>query len=215
MFFRIVTTSCIVLALTGCSDPDAPATPSPHIDTAANTGAEPAHAATARFESDAVDLSVTYASDLQASTHFNGNQQAGDAWAAMSAPDSSGRQIFMLTLPDSNDVTTAQMRIGANSDAHAVANCGAPPDAPRVEDTGTTTVNGTMFRTFHAADAGMNHYHKVRGYRVTQDGQCIAIDLLVTGTNPDVYDPPRQPPFTTDAAFAKLRSALDGVHLGP
>lgn len=75
---------------------------------------------------------------------------------------------------------------------------------------GKTTINGTTFTAFHAADAGMNHYLKVHSLRTVHGGYCYAIDLLVTGTNPEVYDPPRKPPFSQEAAFKQLEKALQG-----
>ncbi|WP_157074304.1 hypothetical protein [Pseudoxanthomonas mexicana] len=42
---------------------------------------------------------------------------------------------------------------------------------------------------------------------------CIAIDLLVAGTRPEVYDPPATAPFDEAAARARLQEALAAVRI--
>ncbi len=61
----------------------------------------------------------------------------------------------------------------------------------------------------------MSHYLNVEGYRTVHAGRCYAIDLLLTGTRPEVYDPPATPPFTQTAAKQRLHQALDGFRFLP
>lgn len=41
-------------------------------------------------------------------------------------------------------------------------------------------------------------------------GASYAIDLLVYGVNPGVYDPPATPPFSDANAFAAMRTVIQG-----
>lgn len=45
-----------------------------------------------------------------------------------------------------------------------------------------------------------------------RDDRCVAIDLLVYGTRPEVYAPPRTPPFSQAQAWQPLHAALAGLH---
>ncbi|HET8701746.1 MAG TPA: copper resistance protein NlpE, partial [Nitrococcus sp.] len=67
-----------------------------------------------------------------------------------------------------------------------------------------TVISGVTFTTFEAGDAAMSHYLTTRSYRAVHQATCYAIDVLVFGTNPQVYDPPATPPFTKAQAFARL-----------
>ena len=57
---------------------------------------------------------------------------------------------------------------------------------------------------FALADAGMSHFREARAFRTVHEGTCYAIDVVVSGTTPAVYDPPARPPFTIDYAFSRL-----------
>jgi anthranilate synthase component 1/para-aminobenzoate synthetase len=61
-------------------------------------------------------------------------------------------------------------------------------------------------------DAAMSHYLSADSYRVVQGGACYAVDLIIAGTRPEVYDPPRTPPFTAQQAKAALAAMLAAVH---
>ena len=88
--------------------------------------------------------------------------------------------------------------------AAVMPEAGADPD--QVE------VGGVAFVHFHAEDAAMSHYQQVDGYRSVRNGRCVAIDLMVGGTRPEVHDPPRTPPFTVSVARVRLQQALAAVH---
>jgi hypothetical protein len=117
-----------------------------------------------------------------------------------------------LVLRGSNDITAAELRIGTSRDPRALAHCQDVPANALPDATGTAVLDGVPFRHFRAGDAAMNHYLDVEGYRAVRDGRCYAIDLLVIGTNPTVYDPPRTPPFPREQAMARLHAALAGLH---
>jgi hypothetical protein len=48
----------------------------------------------------------------------------------------------------------------------------------------------------------------VHAFRAVHDGACYAIDLLVFGVNPEVYDPPATPPFSDARAFDAMRAVI-------
>lgn len=163
-----------------------------------------------RFNSVRLGFRIDYPAAMSADVRFDSSYLANDSWKTYAKPDSTGTPVLMLTLPGSNDVTAGELRIGISSDKQELARCDAPPTNADKGSIGKTTINGTTFASFHAADAGMSHYLKVHSYRVTHGHYCYAIDLLVTGTNPKVYDPPRQPPFSNEQAFRQLHEALQG-----
>ena len=133
---------------------------------------------------------------------------ANDSWKAYAAPDSHGTAIVSLTLPGSNEITSAEIRIGASRGADEIAQCSVPPDSLRAGSLHHERIGDVDFTVFEAADAAMSHDLDVRGYRTVHDGACYAIDLLVYGTNPAVYDPPPKPPFSNGQAFARMMPVL-------
>lgn len=138
---------------------------------------------------------------------FKSDYFGNDGWKTDAAPGSRGRPLMALRMPGSNDVTDAEIRIGASSDANEVAHCTTPP--PQARDAGTERLAGTDFTTFESGDAAMSHHLDVHAYRVIHGGACYAIDLLVFGTNPQVFDPPATPPFSDAQAFAAMHEVLE------
>lgn len=133
---------------------------------------------------------------------------ANGSWKTFAGPDSSGTPVFSLVVPDSNHVTDAELHIGASKAAQDVRECTSPPPNVRRGSIDEVTVNGTRFTRFEAGDAAMNHHLQVHAYRSVHDGVCYAIDLLVYGVNPDVYDPPATPPFSDEQAFKQMQAVL-------
>lgn len=142
---------------------------------------------------------------------FQSGYLANGAWKSFASPDSRGQPVLALTVPGSNDITDAEIRIGTSRDAKEVHDCTAPPAAVRPGSIATRKIHGTTFATFEAADAAMSHHLEVHAYRTVRGGACYAIDLLVFGTNPAVYDPPATPPFSDTHAFAAMRNVLQSL----
>lgn len=190
--------------------PGASSTP-PAVASAPHVAATPpAPEGTHRFRDVRQGFQIDYPEGMTASVTFDSQYLANDAWKTYAAEGSRGASALMLTLPGSDQVTAGELRIGLSSDKAEITRCTTPPDNADKDSLGKTTLHGTTFTTFHAADAGMNHYLKVHSLRTVHGGYCYAIDLLVTGTNPEVYDPPRKPPFSQEAAFKQLEKALQG-----
>lgn len=134
-----------------------------------------------------------------------------DAWKLYPAAGSIGTPLVAVVMDGSNEITSAEMRIGRSNAAADIAACAVAPDAS-TGPSDTAEIDGVRFTHFTASDAAMSHYVSAESYRAVHNGACYAIDLIVAGTRPDVYDPPRTPPFTQDAARQTLASALAAVH---
>lgn len=139
---------------------------------------------------------------------FQSSYLSNGAWKTFAAPESRGEPILSLTVPGSNQITDAEIRIGASRDPAEVQRCTAPPSAVRAGGVATQRIHGIPFTTFEAADAAMSHHLDVHAWRVVHDGACYAIDLLVFGVNPQVYDPPATPPFSDAHAFDAMRAVI-------
>ncbi|WP_110650989.1 hypothetical protein [Salinicola peritrichatus] len=126
------------------------------------------------------------------------------------ADDTPGKRLITLSLPESNDLATGLWRLGASRDPAAVGACLTPPPNARAMPS-KTTIGGNPFDGFTLGDAGMNHFQSIEGYRAVIDETCYAIDLIVQGTNGEVYDPPRKAPFSRGEALKQLEIINDGV----
>lgn len=131
-------------------------------------------------------------------------------WSLFAPAGQGGTPLASLQLDGSNEITAAELRLGRSDDPQALAGCmRAPAEAQGATE--PVVLAGVDFIHYHVADAAMSHYLQVDGYRGVRHGQCVAIDLVVSGTRPEVYDPPRQPPFAVEQAQARLREALAGI----
>ncbi|MGH8162146.1 MAG: hypothetical protein ACRESR_08415 [Gammaproteobacteria bacterium] len=200
--FRPVVLCASVLALAACTGGE-PSSATSHGAPAATTAGQ-------TFTSKAWGFVISYPADFQATPGFSHSYLQNGAWKTYAGPRSKGQPVVALVLAGSNDVTDAVLRIGASRDPQSVAACTRPSDAMRPGSLGQAKLDGLRFVTFRAGDAAMSHYLLVRSYRAVHEGACYALDLLVYGTNPKVYSPPRTPPFTHKEAFARLQTALEG-----
>lgn len=182
--------------------------PSPHPQSAtASTTATQPHRRT--IADDARGFRIDVPSTWTVRHDFSSSYLANGAWKTFAAPDSQGTPVLALIVPGSDRITDAEIRIGISRAADEVRRCAAPPSAVRSGSVATPRINGVAFNAYAAGDAAMSHYLDVRSYRTVHDGTCYAIDLLVYGTNPEVYSPPATPPFTRQHAFAQMRAVLD------
>lgn len=131
-------------------------------------------------------------------------------WRVGAGADETGQRLLALRLDGSNTVTTGELRLGVSRAPRQLKTCTQPGNGLRPDSAGQTTLGGVRFTTFKGGDAGMSHYQKVHAYRAEYKGTCYAIDLVVEGVNPRVYDPPRQPPFSGKQAFQQLHALLAG-----
>jgi len=134
------------------------------------------------------------------------------AWQTFAGKNSQGRPLAALVMDGSNKVTAGELRVSESDAAEALAHCEDIPASAAPDSTSIEKLDGVAFQHFRAGDAAMSHYLKVDGYRAVRAGHCVAIDLLVYGTRPEVYDPPATAPFTEDQAWSALHAALGGLH---
>lgn len=202
--------SCLLascMALFACSgsgtDDDTPTLQSA-IPARASSAREASHA----FVSNVWGFRINIPSGWTLRRDFQSSYLSNDAWKTFAAPGSQGEPVLSLTGPGSNHITDAEIRIGVSRAQQEVQRCTAPPSAVRAGSVATQRIDGVPFTTFEAADAAMSHHLDVHAFRVVHGGACYAIDLLVFGVNPQVYDPPATPPFSDAKAFDAMRVVI-------
>lgn len=207
-----------VLASTACTpSPDAEGPPQPTggdpgaakaavTHEARATSSPPAHA----FSETPPGIALAAVPGMELRRDFTRSYLTLDGWKLFDASGSTGSPLAALVLDGSNEVTAAELRVGRSDDAGAVADCLTPP-AEATGPADTVDIGGVSFTHFPVGDAAMSHYVSADSYRAVQHGRCYAIDLVVAGTRPEVYDPPREPPFSNELAKQKLRDALSSI----
>lgn len=138
----------------------------------------------------------------------HGSGLANNAWKAYAAPGSQGTLVATLVVPGSNHITDAELRIGVSRARDEIRACAALPSTARSGSKAFERIGGVDFTKFAAGDAAMGHYLDVHGFRAVHEGACYALDLLVYGVDPRMYDPPREPPFPKEQAFAEMHAVL-------
>lgn len=195
-----------IALLAGCQDK----TPVPIAATEPTSAVAPAPSRPS-FTDASLGLSLAVPRGMSLHRDFKRSYLDAGAWK-IDAPDGSrGTPEAALVLDGSNAITSAELRIGSSENADAVKHCDDTPPGTRPGSRNEATLSGIRFRHFKAGDAAMSHYRDVEGYRAVHRGRCLAVDLLVSGTRPEVYDPPKPQPFTHAEAWSKLHAALDGL----
>lgn len=187
------------LALAACDRGPPPTPTAPAI--------APAHA---QYVNREYALAVSYPATLGSSHRATAAPMDAGRWKLDAGTRSHGRTLLALTLPGSNRVTSATLRIGASRDPRALHACLRPPAGARTDDR-PVRIGGVDFTRFALAEGAMSHYLSARAYRAVHDGTCYAIDLRVSGTRPEVYDPPATPPFSQQVAMQQLLALLTGI----
>ena len=195
-----------VVALGACSNS--------HRDPDATAGVAPSESADNRqvLESAAFGFRIEYPKDWKARREFRGSYLAEGTWKTYSTPESQGTPVAALVVPGSNEITDAELRIGVSRAAAEVHACFSAPRSARAGSTDRERIDGADFVRFEASDAAMSHYLVVHSYRAVHEDACYALDLLVYGVNPQVYNPAPRPPFSKDKAFAALHGVLRSFH---
>lgn len=160
------------------------------------------------LESAAFGFRLDYPHDWATRRDFKSSYLADGKWKTYAGSGSRGTPVAALVVPGSNDITHAELRIGVSRTPMEIRACSTPPSSARTGSVARQRINDADFATFEASDAAMSHSLEVHSYRTVHDGACYAIDLLVFGTNPQVYAPPATPPFSREQAFARMRSVI-------
>lgn len=166
-----------------------------------------------QFSDDEIGLALAPTAGFTLKRDFTRDYLSAGAWKTFAEPDMRGEPLVALVLDGSDKITAAELRIGTSTDSHAVVTCLDPPEGATTEDPDEVRIDGQPFMHFRAGDAAMSHYQSVDAYRHVRNERCIAIDLLVAGTRPEVYDPPATPPFDEATARARLQEALGAVRI--
>lgn len=144
---------------------------------------------------------------LLATTTFSRSYLAINTWSLLdSIETNNGDNVVAFTLPGSNNIAAAELRIGVSKNETQTRNCTTVDE--NTERTGTTTINGIVFHQFTLGDAAMSHYLEAKVYRTVHMNMCYTLEEVVTGTNPEVYDPPVTPPFSKEDAFTQLEKTV-------
>lgn len=201
--------SCLLascMALFACSDGGTNGAPPAQsaMSAPASSASESPHA----FVSQAWGFRIDVPSGWTLRRDFPSSYLTNDAWKTFAAPGSQGEPVVSLTVPGSNHITDAEIRIGVSRAPAEVQRCTTPPSAVRAGSVATQRINDVPFTTFEAADAAMSHHLDVHAFRVVHGGACYAIDLLVFGVNPAVYDPPATSPFSDAKVFDAMRAVI-------
>ncbi|AWN15348.1 hypothetical protein SALB1_1141 [Salinisphaera sp. LB1] len=183
----------VLTGLAGCAH--APAKPGP--------GA-------ARFDSARYDVAMVYPATLKVRHGFASGYFLQQRWNPDAAHGVPGQGLLTLTLPQSNKLTSGELRLGASDASQAFHHCALPDDG-NAGAVSRVVIDGVTFKRRDTGDAGMNHYLMRHAYRGVAHGHCYAIDLIVDGTNPGVYPGNPTPPMTKKTAFKRLTSLLDGL----
>lgn len=200
------------VALSACSSGGTDSMPRPQSTPSATTSS--ASESSRAFVSQAWGFRIDVPAGWTLRRDFQSSYLANGAWKTFAAPDSRGEPVLSLTMPGSNHITDAEIRIGASRVPAEVQHCTAPPSAVVAGSIAIQRIGGVAFATFEARDAAMSHHLDVHAFRVVHGGACYAIDLLVFGVNPQVYDPPATPPFSDAHAFDAMRAVVQTFAFG-
>lgn len=202
---------CLLL-LAGCSAPHPPDEQHEAPRAAASTPAQDAREGRrADFRAPELGLSLQTPAGMQLRRDFTRSYLDNGAWKTYAAPDSRGEPVAALVVDGSNRLLAAELRVGASDDATSVRQCTDLPGSAMADSHSQVTLDGVPFQHFRAGDGAMSHFMQVESYRAVRAGHCLAIDLLLIGTNPSVYPTPPALPFTREQAWSKLHEALAAV----
>jgi len=163
------------------------------------------------FHSDEYGIGLAYDNHQAHAVTETGGYFGDPAWRLDAETDAPGDRLLVLRLNDSDEILTGELRLGVSRDPGQLERCTRPGPLATSSKTGTTELDGALFTTYRGGDAAMNHFQNLRAYRAVHHGTCYAIDLVLQGTNPEVYDPPREAPFSREEGFARLEALLQGL----
>ncbi|ARS53689.1 hypothetical protein [Kushneria konosiri] len=157
------------------------------------------------------DILTLTNSDLVRVDRFDGSGFDDPGWSSLSTNPGAGQRPVLLKLPDSDDIRSGWWLLGRSHNPEIVAHCTHPERAGQTLTGTPTMIDGHPFTRFEISDAGMSHYRQVRAWRGVTGGSCLSIEHIVQGVRGDVFDPPRTPAFTIDAAMARLEDVNDAL----
>lgn len=148
---------------------------------------------------------ISYPSSFVVAKSFAGSYLLPTYWNVYAKDEKKGTPIVSFRVPNSDEVLMGEVRIGVTADKDEIKDCFVPPYTVPIKK---LQINGKDFSLFETSDAAMNHFSNVKSYRTIHNNQCFAVDVLIYGSNGDVYDPPKEPPFTRISAENKLEKII-------
>ena len=153
-------------------------------------------------------------------TKFSLAYHIQDDWRSGATTDHTGAPIVAIPVYRVVNAAsypryfTAEVRIGASTNAEDVTHCYDNDQTYRGMPAETVNLNGVEFKKFDIANAAMMQYLKGTSYRTTRNGACIAIEAIKTGSsyrddftpNMDIID------AKLDAEYAKLADIVKTFH---
>lgn len=164
------------------------------------------------YENAGAHISLQYPKGIVPQANFAGTYLVPDTWSALDPDSTAGDKLVAFSIPKSNEITSAGIRIATSKNEQDRANCTIAPSYATFEKK-TKVLNGNMYTVLSLSDAAMNHYSTINSYRLVKNDLCYVIDTYVTGTNPEVYDPQPTPPFTKDTAFDEIDKIVSTLQI--
>ncbi|HUD04309.1 MAG TPA: hypothetical protein VMR73_02335, partial [Candidatus Paceibacterota bacterium] len=155
------------------------------------------------FSNPTYGFTIQYPNTFTATTTFAISYLLPQSWN-IDAPEGTGEQIIDLQYPGSNNILSAEVRIGASKQISQVSSCTTLPQNLILK---SQMINGAVWATFQLSDAAMSHFAVRKSYRIVRNGTCFAMDEVIYGVNPEVYSPQAVVPFVQAIA----QTALDGI----
>jgi len=156
-------------------------------------------------------FSITYPKTVIATSTVEITYLLPTNWSVVET-DVRGSVAQRFMLPKSDEILTAEIRIGASDIGSNVSECLA--SKPNFTSS-TETINGKEYTVLSGSDAGLGHYASTKSYRTVVNDTCFAIEELVYGVRGENYDPPRQASYTMQDAESQLQSIVDTMKFSP
>lgn len=159
----------------------------------------------ATYEIPQYGFSITYPKTVIATTTIEASYLLSVNWSVVEA-NNKGSVVYQLVLPKSNDILTAEIRVGASDIGSNMTECLSP------KENYTSTleiINNREYTVFSGQDAGLGHFAFTKSYRAVVDDTCFAIEKIIYGVRGENFDPPRQAPYTVETAELELQSIIE------
>ncbi len=147
-----------------------------------------------------------YPTHLKPARQFEPGYLENGSWSWFGEKE-KGIPLVSLALPGTPQKTTlAEIRIGVSDDPQTVQECRTLPGQAEPESLKTLKHGNTVYTFFSGSDAAMSKSISVQAYRTVHQNRCYSMELMVSGTNPDVMDPPDYAAMKPDEAMTRLNS---------
>ncbi len=173
------------------------------------------------FTGDAIYTNGTYGFALrypevsEVEYSFSPDQRVGTSWRVNAGPDSTGTALVSIVpfTTESEDsyprYYNTFVRVGVSTDKSTVASCtklGKNQGETALPD---EYIGGTTWKVFSFEGAGMMQYVRGVSYRTVYEGNCFAMEKILSASN--YRDDPPSPKDIPDAELEQHYIELDGI----